>query len=917
MRSLLCALVLVVALVGATAGAQPPADPAGLTRVTLDSGLEVWVMPLHPPRDGSAGVGEVGLSLMIPAGSLDEDEDQLGAAYLAKRAVGFGTAHADVAALGAMRSGFGGRDGVRGEPIDPTRGDHGLTGYESTVFSLVFDAGDGAGWDAALGHFADLLSGWKVDAALVERLRPMAEERRGETSPENRARRLFMPDLMPGARLGVRDIIPDAQTLASTDADDVQRFVAARYRPRGSVLVVVGDIDPGEALRRASVALGRERVGDLGAPPRPAWLIASQVGGRVSVHAVEGYKPAEVSLLSVEALAGVGGDPEATRVLDDVAGELIGVRARRAAATSEPGVVSVDVHVSEWLGATRIAEVSVRLPQEGMDACGRAVAGELARLREGGFTPDEGRAARASVLARLEGEARHAPDPDALRDSLVNAASIGGVWVSPADRLAHAARTLAATTDADLKGYLSRLLDPDRLACILLGADAGSLPDNDDAHAVLAAARRPGPAIEAPPERLAPLGEGGSVASVSNDARAGVWTGGLDNGVVVRVRPMTTDRVLVRVTLCDGVPREDARTSGRTRDAVAAWAFPRVGSSGAGVVRDWAMERGLSYSFEARADRVVLSIEGGAGSGEAALELARALLARPGVDPDYAGRAQGRDPDFGPGVERLGELMFQPGDPRGRRSPVTESVDPRLADAWLAVLARAPVEVSVVGDVSPERVLDASAQTLGTLAPRGEPSRERARPWGDLPRGESVERITASVEQGEVVTGVVFGDSGDMARVRPMLVASYVLDAEFKRMAQAGDLPGHARAWVWLGESIPGRAMLVVRGACEPADADRLSHAVDEAMERLAGGQIGDEAVQAQIDRAVRGVGSVWERPEFWADRLCGLASSGLDVSSLAGMREDYGAITPRRVRAVVGEALGAGVHRRVIVTPE
>jgi predicted Zn-dependent peptidase len=907
-------LAVFLALAGAPAPAQPaqppsipapPADPAGLTRLTLSCGLEVWVHPLTTTR-------EVACTLVLPAGSLAETDTEPGAAYLAKRLAGLGTPRVPPESLATFRSRFN-----ADRLLDPGAGEHAAVNHETVIYTLVSDADGPDALDTALTHYADLLSGWQIDPARVDPLKPGALERRDDAKPEEIARRLFMPDLLGHERLGQCEIIPT--DLATTEAEAVQAFIDRTYRAAGAHLIIVGAVDPAQALKQATVAF--DAVPPRAATPPSTPAVRTGVAGRVSVHAIEDYDPAEVALLTIRP-ADPQSDPARQSVLDDLAAELVAPRVRAAAAMAEPGVVSVDTVAKAWVDATRIAEVSVRVDPAGVSQAGHAVATELARIAREPFTPEESRSARAALLAAYERDAAGwTTDPDAVLMALAIAARDPDGFVPPPDRLSHASRVLAETTDDTLTRHAAAVFAPDQLACILLTPEPQPDITSVTARGLLATAAFP-PQTARPtvPDRLAALGTPGSIAAIAHHQPTGVWSATLANGVVVRARRTPADVARVRLTLCDGVPREDAATLGRTRDAVAAWAYARTNAADAGQLRAWCLDRGLSFKFTAGDHAVTLAIDAppDAPGVTDALTLAAALLTEPGADRRYLARLHPADPDYGPAMRRLGQLMFPPNEPRARGSAPTAIIDAALADEWLARLALAPLEVSIVADLPPEPMLESAAATLGTLTPRPEPSRDRARPWGDLPRVEATERMTAAIDRPEVVTAVVFGDATDLATVRPMLAASQALGQELARLRDASELPARTRAWVWLGDGIPARASLVVRAELDPgADPDAVLSAIDAAAERVASGQTDTAVIETELARARKSVARSWDHPEFWADRLAALSSSGLGMDTLGDIRAAYDAITPEQVRRTLARALAEGVHKRVIVTPE
>lgn len=907
----LVALLAVLCSGPCVAGA-PPADPRGLTEHTLANGLRLWIHPTDP-----AAGDQVGFWLVVRAGVLSEPDGAPGAAYLAKRAAGLGTASAPSDALDGLATRFG-RTTRRGVA---SAGAHSLLSHDAVVYTLVADAGDASARGLILAHYADLLGSWAPDDGAVERARALAAERAGSMNAEERARRLFMADLFGDHPLGDRQLVPSPERAAGTGAKAVRAFVRACYRPERAVLIVVGPVDAGETIGAVRAALeGVERSG--GAPGLAETPAHAGIGGRVSAHAVAGYEPAEVALLSVGPLAERAADRLEESVLDAVAAELVGVRARGAAPRADAGVRSVDAAVRPWAGG-RVAEVSVRVDAEGLGAVGRAVGAVLGSVAVGGFTPGEVRDARAAVLAGYErraaawGRAGPAEVVEALAVAAIESRGRAGVgWVAPAEMAATAARVLSSATDEALAERARAVFAPDGLACILLAPDSGASPTPADARAVLNAARAGGQAVRADvPATPGRLGAPGRVAEVSHDATTDAWTAVLSNGVVVRAKRVAgADRAMVRVTVADGAVREDERTFGRTVAAAAAWRYPRTDGADASEVRAWSLDRGVSFKAVVADELLGLEVEAADPGGAAdALTLAACLLASPGVDHAYTARVRTESPEPSAGLRRLGALLLDPADPRSGQPASGARVDPVAADRWLSLLAGSPLEVSVVGDFAPEQALRHAAETLGSLPARAVPSRERPRAWTALARAETVHRITGPSP--EAVLGVVFADAADLGRVRPMTIAARAIDAELERARAESGLGGKTGAWVWQGDGIPDRATLVVRweGAADP---ERAMEAIDRAVRRVANG--GADAVLAkEIGRARASVAEVWSQARFWSDRLARLSVHGLDVGALASMPVAYDAMTPESVRSTLAKCVAGGVHKRVLVTPD
>ncbi len=897
----------------------PPADPHGLTALTLDNALQLWV---HPTASTPATT-EVGLWLVIHSGVLAESDDQTGAAYLAKRAAGLGTPSVPGEALDRIATRFGRAAGT----ANASTGAHALLSHEAVVYMLVVDAGDAEAWSAALAHYADLLQAWSPDAATLTHARALSAGRTGKLSPDEQARRRFLPEIFAGQPLAAHDLIPTPERLDRTTDAGVRDFIRDHYRTANATLIIAGPVDPSDVISRVRRTL--ERVPNTGRRPAPTPGIVRSVGGRVSAQAVAGYDPAEVALVTVTPpprTDAPGHDRATAAVLDALAAELVGSRVREAAPLADAGVVSVETAVKEWLDGVRIAEVSVRVEPAGLAAAGRGVAAELARIHHAGFTDAQLRAARVETIARFERDAAGwaGASPQTVLEHLADAARLHGRasrpgWISPTDLSAAAARVLASTTNDTVNAHARAVFDPAALACVLISSDVSAPPTHPDAQQVLMAAGSNRPEARAePPRSLAPYARPSDVVELTHDPAAGTWTAALANGVIVRARRMPEVPTAVRVTLADGVVRETAATLGYTRDAAAAWRYPRTVSADAGQVRAWCLARGLSFRPAITDNMLAVEIDaqvpGESGAADA-LSLAAALIHAHRVDPAYIDRVRDDQPDSGPAIRRLGQLLLDPADPRGQQPPARQRVEAATADEWLAILVQASVEVAVVGDLSPERAIELAAATLGTLPARPRPARFKADAWSALPRAEVVERLHDPVVS-EAAMGIVFADARDLDTVRPMMIAAAAVQAELAAMADAGELAARPRVWVWLGDGIPDRVTLVAR-CQDAADPDAARRAMDEAIQRVIDGRSDSAILAAEIDRARKAVDRAHDQPAFWADRLSRLGVSGLGPDSLSDMPTAYASITPEFVRATLSAAVHNGVHKRVIVVRE
>jgi predicted Zn-dependent peptidase len=133
----------------------------------------------------------------------------------------------------------------------------------------------GSALATSLRGFLDLLAevlaeaSYPADEVTVERERLAQELALARSQPENIARDALLHRLWNGHPYGRG--LPDADVVAAVGPAALRRTHATRLLPRGSVLVIVGDVSPARTLDRAEEALDHwNRAGAAGQlkPPR-------------------------------------------------------------------------------------------------------------------------------------------------------------------------------------------------------------------------------------------------------------------------------------------------------------------------------------------------------------------------------------------------------------------------------------------------------------------------------------------------------------------------------------------------------------------------------------------------------------------------------------------------------------------------
>jgi len=208
-----------------------PTDPS-IRIGTLDNGLKFYIKKNTKPADRMV------LRLALDAGSILEDEDQLGLAHFAEHMAFNGTEnyeeHEIIDYLESIGMQFG-----------PDINAH--TGFDETVYKLNVSTEDKKVMETAF----EILSEWAFrvsfeDEEIDKERGVIVEEWRLGRGAEARMMDEYFPVLFRGSQYAERLPIGDMDIVRNFSYDVIRRFYADWYRPDLMAVIAVGDFDPDE-----------------------------------------------------------------------------------------------------------------------------------------------------------------------------------------------------------------------------------------------------------------------------------------------------------------------------------------------------------------------------------------------------------------------------------------------------------------------------------------------------------------------------------------------------------------------------------------------------------------------------------------------------------------------------------------------
>ena len=352
-------------------------DPDTVTG-TLDNGLRYLI------RDNDNPGGKAELRLAVDAGSVLEDERQLGGAHFLEHMLFNGTERFPknelIDVLRSFGAGFGADINAR-------------TSYDETVYELTVPNDDEI-VETGLDILEDWLSFATIDPDDVEAERGIVlDEWRSRSQTSNgRVFDEFASFHLAGSDYDGRSPIGGQEAIGSITADDLRRFYDDWYRPDLASVIVVGEIDPDEVetwiVDRFADATSR---GD--GPARVDVLVEPATTTRVDVvgdpELAEGFVRVALPLPAEPVVPESVEVDEQRSILEGLAFQMIATRLDNRALRGDAPFERAGASSASLVRGLDAPEITVDVSGDGVDASVQAVADEFERVERFGFTRSE------------------------------------------------------------------------------------------------------------------------------------------------------------------------------------------------------------------------------------------------------------------------------------------------------------------------------------------------------------------------------------------------------------------------------------------------------------------------------------------------------------------------------------------------
>ncbi len=521
------------------------------------------------------------LRLVVKAGSVLEDDDQLGLAHFVEHMAFNGSTHFKKHELVSYLQSVGLKFGADLNAY---------TGFNETVYILPLPTDNDEVVQRGFLVLQDWAQGIAFEGAAVDAERSIVlEELRLGKGAQDRMNKVLLPKILGGSQYAQRMPIGTEDNLKGFQVEAIKRFYKDWYRPNLMAVVVVGDIEPAQAQ-----ALIEANFAQLKNPANERPRTYPELPVRTTSEAVVVTDPEATNnvmqilypVTAQQPVTTIGGYRQT--LVERLFGMMLGQRTQELTQQPKPPFVGGGSGVGKSMPGYRAFSASALLGRQGLEPAVSALVQENERARVFGFSEAELQRAKKNALRAVE----HAKVERDTTDSGTYAAEyirnfleheeIPGIDAEFAYNLA----LLPTITLEDVNTFAKEVIpNPSAKLVIYTGvqppqADTATPTPDQLLGAVQRAEQLP---VTAKVQRavVAALMEkppaAGSVVAERRNAALGVLEWDLSNGLKVILKPtdFQTDQILVSAERFGGQSLYD-----QTDRFNAAYAASVVGSMG-------------------------------------------------------------------------------------------------------------------------------------------------------------------------------------------------------------------------------------------------------------------------------------------------------------------------------------------------
>lgn len=946
MRSPRRLLLLVAASATALIAASPalaqtqvaPSDPwaQAASDIPADSNVRFGVLPngmQYAVLRNATPAGQASLRLRIDAGSLMENEDQLGLAHFMEHMAFNGTTNIPENDLLRILERLGLAFGAD---------TNASTGFDQTIYMLELPRTNDETVDASLHIMREQVSEALMASDAVDAERGVIEgEERTRNTPQLRVQKAQLGLIAPGQRLSNRFPIGDLNIIRNAPRERFVEFYRAYYRPSRATLVAVGDFDVD--VMEAKIRSAFESWQPSGAEgPEPDLGVVAQRGPQTRVM----VEPGTQSLVQINYVRNPDLDPDTVgerreNLIRNLGLSVLNRRLGEIARGDNPPFLGGFASNSTVADSLSIGTVAAAFNPGGLNRALETVEQEQRRLVQFGIADAELQREITDTRTSLQNAVTAAATrtTSALANGLVGAVNGDNVFSSPATNLDLFNAAVEGLTPAQVTAAVRPVFEGQGPVVLVTspveieGGEAAVTAALEASRATAVTARADDAEMEWP---YTDFGTPTQPSARTEIADLGVTRVDFPNGVRLFVKPTDFRDNQILVNVRTGIGELALPTDRVTSMAMASSVLGAGGTAKLTVDQLTRVLSGKTYSVNAGLGTDAYTLSGSTKPEDLQLEMQvlTAYLVDPGLRaaPFELARsqypqqlAQARATPGGVLGRDLGGLLAS-GDKRDT-TPTAEEVAAMSLDEIRAGVtegrAHGPIDIVMVGDVTVDDAIASVANTFGALPDRGPEAAPLA--GSDVRHfpAPSAEPIQLKHEgPGEQAIGLAAWPTtdaiGDRTEARQLSILNAVvqlrLNEEVREKLGIAYSPGSSASSSSVFEDY---GYLLMLAETRPESLPALFAAFDSITASLRDTPITDDELLRARAPVVESLRRSQADNGYWVSQL---ADAGRKPETFDEMRShvaDYEAVTPADIQRLARQYLTPQTAWRLTVTSD
>jgi zinc protease len=901
-------------------------DPAAVWG-KLDNGLRYVILPFRGQP------GRASLRLYVNIGSAVEEHDEQGIAHFLEHMAFNGT-----------------RNFAPGESIKffqrlgMTFGAHtnAVTGLDSTVYKLDLPRAEEEVTSEAFKFFRDVLDGMNLEEQEIEKERRVVlSEMLTRNSADYRGIVASLRFALPESKYSQRMPIGTSECIRGMTRDQFVRFYEKWYTPSRATVVAVGDVDV-EKTRAIIERHFQDAKARREETPEPAFgNIATGQGAQARLHT---EKDAAVTVISLTINRPCVDAPDTAasqrqEIVQALANVMLDRRFEKLASAPGACIQNGSANRESSFGFVDQTSATVTCESRQWAPALRLLEQEVRRAAKYGFTDDEFARAKGAFMAIAQSQAdgTDTRQPAALADAIVKSLSEKFVFTHPGDDLAQLKEWFAGLTKEECHEAFRENWDSKDVQIFVRGnldLDGNSAKKILSVHAMSRFMPVARPADEtSKPFAYTDFGPAGEIVSRREHEDLGIVQAMFANNVRVNVKktPFETNAVRVLVSVAGGLAEAPADKPGLVQFASGTFMAGGLQAHSLDEVNRLISSKNVGVQFGVGED----SFQLGGGCAPAELESQLQLLAAFVSVPGYRAEAGQQQQQFYDGLysqlehtpegimDREIKTFLRSGDVRFS-FPHREAMRKLGMDdvkKWLeAPLREGYLEVSIAGNIEPDKAMALVAKTFGALPKRasavGELDQQRN---VKFPVGDKSKEFRFSSNQSRAMTVVYWptADGKDVARTRQLGVLADVLRERLMVKVREELGAAYTPACASYGSDVfAGYGFVAAQVIVEAKEAVKIGGVISAIGEELANGAISDDEFERAIKPARSQVEQARRNNSYWLNVMDNCQRYPDRLSGARGLVDDYAGIQKAEIEALAKEYLGADKATVVIAKP-